>query len=108
MVLKDKTITLSSLEDIVDIFIISDNFPLTAMGILNLNIIQLVEAFKAPKQYAKMNECYANIVRDFEIESDDKLDTDLDKMINKLVRNKVNGIPFYERAKKRIKVRQQS
>ncbi len=108
LVLKDRTITLSSLEDIVDIFIISDNFSPTAMGIPNLNIVQLVEAFKAPKQYAKMNECYANIVRDFEIESDDKLDTDLDKMINKLVRNKVNGIPFYERAKKRIKVRQQS
>lgn len=104
LVLKDRTITLSSLEDIVDIFIISDNFPPTAMGIPNLNIVQLVEAFKAPKQYAKMNECYENIVRDFEIESDDELDTDLNKMIDKLVRNKVNGIPFYERARRRIRV----
>jgi len=84
----------------------SDNFPPTAMDIPNLTIVQLVEAFKAPKHNNKMNEYYENIVRDFTIESDDEIDTDLDKMINKLVRNKVNGIPFYERARKRIKVRQ--
>jgi len=55
-----------------------------------------------------MNECYENIVRDFEIESNDELDTDLNKMIDKLVRNKVNGIPFYERARRRLRVRQQN
>ena len=51
-------------------------------------------------------EVYENIVRDFEIESNEELDTDLEKMINKLVRKKDNGIPFYERARKRIRVRQ--
>jgi len=76
------------------------------MGIPNITIVQLVEAFKEPKHYNKMNECYENIVRDFEIESNDELDTDLNKMIDKLVRNKVNGIPFYERARRRIRVRQ--
>ena len=106
LVLEDRTITLSSLDDIVDIFIVSDNFPATAMGIPNLTIVQLEEAFKSPSQYAKMNKCFENIVKDFEIKSDDDLDTDLNKMINKLVRNKVNGIPFYERARKRIRVKQ--
>lgn len=106
LVLKDKTINLSSLDEIKDIFIVSDNFPKTAMNIPKLTIVQLVEAFKTPKHYSKMSECYENIVRDFEIESNEELDTDLEKMINKLVRKKDNGIPFHERARKRIRVRQ--
>ena len=105
--LANEKITISSLEDIVNIFVVSDNIQKTAVGTPIINTADLIETFIQHPQYDLMKKEYKKIIGDYIIQPNQILDINFDKTIEKILKNKINTMILTERAKHRIKARKE-
>jgi len=105
--LANEKITISSIENIVNIFVVSDNIQKTAVGTPIINTADLIETFIQHPQYDLMKKEYKKIIGDYIIQPNQILDINFDKTIEKILKNKINTMVLTERAKYRIKARKE-
>lgn len=98
LIISGETIEINSIDDITNIFILSKNYPTSKVGLPSMNMKTLVESFKTHKNYNKMSESYIQYCKEFEIEFED-----FEKYINKLLKEKANGLTITQRANRRIR-----
>lgn len=103
--LANSTVTLSSLNNIVNIFLISDNFPNLNpnMSIPVINTAMLLEAYKKHINKSKMKEEFVNITKELEKTTIQNHSSIYDEVTEKMIREKIEGMTLSERAKRRIK-----
>jgi hypothetical protein len=102
--LKNMNIKLNSLNEILNILILSKNYPHLKSGIASMNKKTFIESLNESDTIGKIKEAFVNIMEDLQTEFDDEVDMDFDKYIDNLLKDKVNGLSIIERSNKSISI----
>lgn len=93
------TITIDSIEEITNIFVLSSNYPSSKSGNPLMNTKILLDSLKKQENYTKMIEMYNENCIDKDIENDS-----LEKFIEKLCKRTENCLSIVDRANRQIRI----
>jgi len=99
LIIDGKTVVVESINEITNIFILSNKYPSSNVGLPSMNTKILLESLKTQKNYHKMSELYIENCRDTDIKSDT-----LEKFIERLCKESNDCLSLTERANRRIKI----
>lgn len=101
LIINDETIEIKTIDEIIDIFVVSsNNFPTLSVGLPKMNTQILLESLKNQPQYGKMVEIYNGQCIDTDFPNDS-----LEKFIIRLCKRTENCLSLTERATKKIILR---
>lgn len=98
------TIKLNSLDDLKDIYIVSKKYPTTNSGIPSLNVQTLKDEIKSIPNYNEMRETFVDMIGELQEEYEDVVDTDFDKYIDNLMKDKIDGKTIIDRSNRKIRI----